>query len=309
MINFPSKILLFGEYVVLLRAKALAMPYPLFFSQLKIHDDRSIAEVNDVNSNQVLLEFYQYIRKTIHQTDMNGRFDLDAFKSDIDRGLYLESNIPVGYGIGSSGSLTAAVYDKYSRKYENTDISRDLILQIKNDLAYLESFFHGNSSGIDPMVSYFRKPLLFRNNRIIVLNDSFYQKDSLEIFLVDTGISRKTADLVQSFLSNCMDAQYSDAIQQMILSSNACIKALLADNCNAFFYHGVNLSVSQFAFFKPIILPSIQSFWEEGFQSGNYFLKLCGSGSGGYLLAFVNNLEAFVSGAEQHKLSVIPVRF
>ena len=31
------------------------------------------------------------------------------------RGLYFESTIPQGFGIGSSGALCAAIYDRYSK--------------------------------------------------------------------------------------------------------------------------------------------------------------------------------------------------
>ena len=35
--------------------------------------------------------------------------DNESIKS----GLYFESSIPIGYGIGSSGALVAALYEKY----------------------------------------------------------------------------------------------------------------------------------------------------------------------------------------------------
>ena len=41
-------------------------------------------------------------------------FRLDELKRDIDKGMYFDSSIPQGYGVGSSGALVAAVYDKYA---------------------------------------------------------------------------------------------------------------------------------------------------------------------------------------------------
>ena len=41
-------------------------------------------------------------------------FDLAALKKDISLGLYFDSSIPQGYGVGSSGALVASIYDKYA---------------------------------------------------------------------------------------------------------------------------------------------------------------------------------------------------
>ena len=52
--------------------------------------------------------FSDYL-KTI---DIN--LDLNSLDKHIEKGMYFDSSIPRGYGIGSSGALVAAVYDKYA---------------------------------------------------------------------------------------------------------------------------------------------------------------------------------------------------
>ena len=42
-------------------------------------------------------------------------FDLDTLKNDVETGMYFDSSIPQGYGVGSSGALVAAIYDKYAK--------------------------------------------------------------------------------------------------------------------------------------------------------------------------------------------------
>ena len=42
-------------------------------------------------------------------------FDIDAFKQDVENGMYFQSSIPQGFGVGSSGALVAAVYGKYTK--------------------------------------------------------------------------------------------------------------------------------------------------------------------------------------------------
>jgi mevalonate kinase len=36
--------------------------------------------------------------------------DLAELKNDVETGMYFDSSIPQGYGVGSSGALVAAIY-------------------------------------------------------------------------------------------------------------------------------------------------------------------------------------------------------
>ena len=71
-------------------------------------------------------------------------------------GLYFDSSIPQGYGVGSSGALVAAIYDKYASDKITVleNLTRDKLLKLKSIFSMMESFFHGKSSGLDPLNSY-----------------------------------------------------------------------------------------------------------------------------------------------------------
>src|SRR5690625_6608275 len=77
-------------------------------------------------------------------------------KSDIEEGMYFDSIIPQGYGVGSSGALVAAIYERYAlNKIEiEQEISKEIISELKEVFSKMESFFHGTSSGIDPLICY-----------------------------------------------------------------------------------------------------------------------------------------------------------
>ena len=51
------------------------------------------------------------------------------------------------------------------------------------------------------------------------------------------------------------------------------------------------LSGIVFENFKPMIPNKFHKIWKTGIESGSYFLKLCGSGGGGYILGFAPNIE------------------
>ncbi|MDG1889579.1 MAG: mevalonate kinase, partial [Flavobacteriaceae bacterium] len=158
---FYSKILLFGEYGIMSNADALAIPFKEFHGSLKI----SKSLLNDEElSNQKLIELYNYIDK--NQSLLN-IINLNSFKHDIDSGLYFKSNIPIASGLGSSGALVSSIINKYS----NTDLSIMNSEELKKIMSIIESKFHGKSSGFDPLVSFFNKPIMLSNGTIRLLDD------------------------------------------------------------------------------------------------------------------------------------------
>ena len=57
--------------------------------------------------------------------------------------------------------------------------------------------------------------------------------------------------------------------------------------------------------FKPMIPQKIQGVWESGLESGQYYLKLCGSGGGGYFLGFTEDFEKTKSVLKDYKLELV----
>jgi mevalonate kinase len=51
------------------------------------------------------------------------------------------------------------------------------------------------------------------------------------------------------------------------------------------------LSKFQFEHFKPMIPKLFNKMWKRGLDSGEYYLKLCGAGGGGFILGFTKNYE------------------
>ncbi|WP_372751623.1 mevalonate kinase [Labilibaculum sp.] len=293
---FYAKILLFGEYGVLLNSMGLSIPYTHFIGELSFigedkYTDRNFAK----RSNSELLKFLNYLKD--RSSSYEDFIDLVAFEKDLKNGLYFESSIPESYGLGSSGALCAAVYKKYgikaignSRKLNNGEI-----IQLKKLLAQLESGFHGKSSGLDPLNSYLKVPLLIHNqNQIeqVSLPGRKFGEDSA-IFLINSQKSGNTEPLVRSFLKNCERKEFADLMEQeFIPMNNECIHELVNGNADSFFSKLARLSKFQWTHFKSMIPDSFLDLWVEGLTSQKFWLKLCGSGGGGYLLGFTRNYSA-----------------
>ncbi len=275
---FSAKILLFGEYTLLVGSKALAMPLPIFKGTFKQKKEASTHD--DINSNIQLLEFAKYL-----STDERFPFiDTAQFINDCKEGIYFKSNIPQGYGVGSSGAVAAAVYQRY-RKTK----SSDLAIQ-KKELALMESYFHGESSGIDPLVIFHNKPLIINtlSNISIIDKEINLAKMGVELFLVDTKTTASTAPLVKSFKQAILKNEFKTIISEQVTPLvDAIIENILTQSTNKQLLKKIKkLSELQLKHFATQIPAHIKPLWEEGLRSDEFYLKLCGSGGGGYLLGF-----------------------
>src|SRR6187431_2596927 len=109
---FYSKILLFGEYGIIRDSKGLSIPYNFYNGALK-RDANPSDEA--IQSNGHLKRFVTYLEQLQKEQPNLVTFDLEALNNDVQTGMYFDSSIPQGYGVGSSGALVAAIYDKYAQ--------------------------------------------------------------------------------------------------------------------------------------------------------------------------------------------------
>src|SRR5690606_10028878 len=131
-------------------------------------------------------------------------FDMEAMENDIANGMYFDSSIPQGYGIGSSGALVAAIYDRYAKDKITVleNLTREKLLQLKKIFGKMESFFHGKSSGLDPLNSYLSLPILINSQDNIESTSIPSQNTNRKgaVFLLDSGMTGETAPMVQIFM-------------------------------------------------------------------------------------------------------------
>ncbi len=292
---FFAKILLFGEYSLMYGSGALSMPFREKYVQL-LFPTTQLSE-NETrtanNSNQQLKTYSDFL--VAHKNKTGVMLDLEKMQDDIDRGLYLKSNIPSGYGLGSSGALVAALYHQYANKGEKDARPTDPgeLESLQRFFSFMESFFHGSSSGIDPLSSYLKQALLIdKEKKPATVKINMPGKNSEGgFFLIDTGKSRNTAPLVQIFKEKYNNTAFREILHsEYIPMCNECIEALLIGS-NAF--HGMlhQLSDLQLKYFKEMIPANFCNPWVKGLSSGLYTIKLCGAGGGGYLLGYTEDFD------------------
>jgi mevalonate kinase len=285
---YPSKILLFGEYTILLNSYALAIPYHLFKGELIFKDAVNRRDnTYQRRSNLELKKFLAFSAETKINERLAFRIDFESFKRDLKNKLYFNSDIPEESGLGSSGALVAAIFDRYSEiGSKETDIQK-----IRNCLALMESYYHGNSSGIDPLVSYLRSPLLIKGNEINVISANRIG-NLLQEYGFFIGFGRQssgTGEQVKKFNNRCKsDREYLDKIiQEYIPVNNECIMSMSEpDNGSAFFSNIGKLSGMQLEIFNEMIPDNLNPMINYGLKNNLFYLKLCGSGGGGHFLGF-----------------------
>lgn len=277
--KYPSKLLLFGEYGVLLGLDALAIPFPDFSGRLEKTGDEE-----DENLKALL----QHIQKAIIALPFN--VDVERFEKDIRRGLIFNSEIPLNYGLGSSGALVASIFENY---FEQKNKKQKLDLRaLKTTLALIESHFHGISSGIDPLVSLVKMPVLVRKSGSVDLLDKpvLPSRRKLRFFLIDSNIPGKTGDMVTQFMGKMNKADFSESFRSAYqLYSNGAIKSLVNKNYTKFEENFKNLSEFQLNEMSELIPPSVQDIFRKGLETGDFYLKVCGSGGGGFFLGITHN--------------------
>ncbi len=310
---FYGKVLLFGEYSILFNSKGLTIPYTHFTGQLSfINDDKYTDYEFAVQSNKQLKEFLGYMLELEAKAEMPCNIEFKALTNDIKKGLYFESNIPQGYGIGSSGALVASIYDRYCTNKIEADesISGENISKLRQIFSILESLFHGQSSGIDPLNCYLQHPLLIHSREDIAITGiprSKFENEGV-IFLVDTGKIGKTGPLVNHFLEQMRFKEYENIFKtDYIPWVNQCISDILSGNMNSFFKSLIKVSKFQLEHFANMIPENFMPAWQWGLDSGKFQLKLCGSGGGGFLLGFTTDYPAAKKYFSDQKQELIPV--
>lgn len=108
---YNAKILLFGEYGIIKDSMGLSIPYD-FYKGALVFSENMTPEMQ--KSNESIGDFCAWLKDLNGKEFFKSHIDTDRLENDIENGLYFDSSIPLGYGVGSSGALVAAVYERYA---------------------------------------------------------------------------------------------------------------------------------------------------------------------------------------------------
>lgn len=266
-------------------AKALAVPFHRFSGYFSTMEEGPQAETQHL-SNRELQKFASWYRKEAVSEQLNFRLEIDLLEKDLSKGLCFDSDIPLQYGVGSSGAVCAALFDRYA----SFDASlypeiQAVTKELKADFAVLESCFHGRSSGLDPLVSYLNQPVLLDDGELKLI-DLDLTNLPWAMYLLDTGITSPTSPLVKLFIEKMQNQAFEQFFKQSYLpTNNAIVGAFIRADEKALFDQLNAMCSHQQIHLKEMFPEQVKTQISELLRLG-VFIKLLGSGGGGYLLAF-----------------------
>lgn len=265
--SYPAKVILFGEYGVIHQGEILATTIPALYGQWVLDADAPAKTwkgiIAHIKANK--LDF----------------INVSALEHDAEKGLAFDSNIKSGYGMGSSGAVSAGLYDRYA-KDEVTDLN---LLQKR--MADIESCYHGTSSGIDPLVIYLNSPVWVQENRTQALEKAISTDG---FFLIDTGKKRKTGPLVDSYLAKYADdSTFPQAVRNYNILVSQAIQSCLQNDIASMHSAIHHISEWQYEHLSFAIPEAYKSLWQKSLNDPSWSMKLCGAGGGGYLMGWSSN--------------------
>lgn len=268
---FPSKLLLIGEYLAVNGGNSLAIPFDKFQGHFGYEDTKTLSK----------LDWNKYIA---YLKEKEISLDYNLLAADIEKGLCFCSTIPIGAGLGSSGALVAATYATYAVQKEISSLG-----DLKFIFSNMEGFFHGSSSGIDPLVIYLNEAVLIDNGKI---KTPKVNQDLLkDLFVIDSKISRSTGPLVQYYKDHIAN-DYKADLEELILLNDYLIAAMTSSHdSNKFNAVFKEISTLQAKVFRHMIPKWIYKLWMDGLEDDGYYMKLCGAGGGGFFYLLSNKRQ------------------
>lgn len=265
--SYPSKVLLFGEYTVLFGGQALAIPYPKYFGQWIAKQEQTTYDISP---------FFDYLRQI--NVELHAPLDFGTLVQLEKRYSYV-SNIPPGIGLGSSAALSASVYDLCSTPAEYS------LREKKQDLALIESYFHGKSSGFDALVSFEKKSLIQDKQGLTRLDN--LPPSPLDIYLVFTNSTRDSHRLIEQFQNKCTNLLFKKRMELLADLSSKMIDKFITGNPSLNILE--KISELQFDALEFLISPEIRESWKNSLDDPNVYMKICGAGGGGCYLLFTRH--------------------
>ncbi len=292
--HYPGKILLFGEYTVLRDSQALAIP----FNKITGYWTSENEGFDDFHDR--ISPYLKWIKDQMDASSAFPKVSLDLLKKDMNDGWQYKSMIPIGYGMGSSGAFAASIYHRYCQK------NRNAIASVRMELAQLESYFHGLSSGLDPLVSWINQPILRLDENRFEKMPQFSFPSDWTVQLIDSGFARTTSKWVGVFNRKCEEVSFAQQIdRELIPLVEHAIHYTLQGAWQQAMEQIQLISDFQFHHFSEMIPETVSPLWLKLAQENLGYLKLCGAGGGGYFLLFGRKSESLEAALEGYKRVVI----
>ncbi|WFO75341.1 mevalonate kinase [Desulfurococcaceae archaeon MEX13E-LK6-19] len=274
----PAKTILFGEHFVVLGRPALVAAINIYAKVCIEDNDKLVVESKNLGLRLTednvpeQLKPYQIIINELVQDKSKKCFH-----------ALIESDIPVGAGMGSSAA-TSVAFTAALAKFLGLELSLDEISRIAFKA---EQFVHGKPSGIDNTISTYGGILYYKKGMFKRISISW--PEDYYLVLADTGVERSTKDAVKKVLDRynrrktVMEHIYN-AAEEIV---DAALKALKEKDMDTLgelmnINHGLLVSIG-------VAIPETELIVHNSLKAGAIGAKITGAGMGGSVLLLVRN--------------------
>jgi mevalonate kinase len=208
----------------------------------------------------------------------------------------VETNLPVGRGMGSSAALAVAVV-RARADLAGESIAAD---EVARQAMPIERAFHGTPSGVDVTVSAHGGCLWFKRGDPAVYRS--LPCPALPIVVLDSGEDRETARMVQRVAERRADHEPAlDAIGALVERASACLNdprtlgPLLLEN------HALLRSIG-------VSTARLDAMVSLAMEHGARGAKLAGAGGGGVVMALIEDPEPLLAAARARSIPAFACR-
>jgi mevalonate kinase len=218
----------------------------------------------------------------------------DQILKDFEDGWHYQSDIPIGFGLGSSGAFVAAIYDRYIQDQEGQTEGLSF-----DTMSIMESYFHGSSSGMDPMVSWSGQAVYKDEKGLFQHISDPGWPEGFRAYLLNTGIGRTTAPLVQQYKVKLGQEGFKVKVERQLIP--------MVEHAIHYYLSGTGLmleeclhviSTFQREHFAWLIPDKVKEQWDLLVAMPGVYVKFCGAGGGGYFLV-ISASERELPGANE----------
>jgi mevalonate kinase len=282
--KYPAKLMLVGEYGVVIGGSALTMPFRTFHARVRSVEEIPSGKEQEARQSLAHLDqLFGYIQG-LPAGAFHAQPDLKLFSENL-QDYWMDLDIPIGFGLGSSGAISAAIYDLFFPDSQGLSLQHQ-----KEDLATIESYFHGKSSGVDALTCHAGSALRFHSSGHIerVNFDPKAIPGDYRFFLLNSQARFDTGPLVNHFLDRMKEKDFRRAMEEEYLPLNQLlIESLLGEKEADPAMLVRMVSDFQLQHFPKMIPENMLELWIEGLVSNVFYLKLNGSG-GGFMLGIAH---------------------
>ena len=197
--------------------------------------------------------------------------------------IRINSEIPIAGGLGSGAAVSCAVIRALSTFLSGHPFDHETTNQLVFEV---EKLHHGDPSGVDNTTITYEQPVLFQKEHPFEI---IRVGQTLEFLIADTGISSRTADMVDGVrkrfeINHFRYEVVFDEISKLVRSANLSIQngdiGTLAESMNHNHSLLQELEVSCY---------SLDRLVKSARNTGAMAAKLTGAGGGGSMIALVSN--------------------